>query len=263
MIIRKSLPVAALIGALGGLLLLGGPSNAEVGAPDGLPFFAGEELNYRLSMGRMGTIGQGAMRVEGPVRIRGTETYHLRFDVEGRAGPIRASDQTSSWVDPRTMASLRFEKTERHPFSKHHERVELFPGERRWEGAGGETGRSPTDAPLDELSFIYFVRTLPLSPGSAHQFDRHFQMDRNPVSVRVLSRETLALDGGEYAAILVEMRVRDPRRYRGAGTIRLHLSDDLCRLPLRIESDMPNFGRTVLTLESHSHPTGRCRARVS
>jgi hypothetical protein len=54
--------------------------------------------------------------------------------------------------------------------------------------------------------------------------------------------------------VLVEMRVKDPRRYRGEGVIRIHLSDDRCRLPLRIESRMPVVGTAVLSLESHTHP---------
>jgi len=237
---------------LAALLLLSLPT--EAAAQDRLPFFVGEELTYRLRVGTVGTIGQGSMKVEGPVDVRGRQTYLLRFDVRTRVGPVRVVDQTTSWLDPARMAAMRFRKHERHPLASHDEEVELFPGERRWSDAGGNTGRSPTDAPLDELSFMYFVRTLPLTPDAVYHFNRHFEIDRNPITVRVLGRETVTVGAGEFATILVEMRVRDPRRFKGEGIIRLNISDDRCRLPVRIESTMPVAGKTVLLLESHTHP---------
>lgn len=44
------------------------------------------------------------------------------------------------------------------------------------------------------------------------------------------------------------------------GIIRIDLSDDECRIPLRIESAMPLAGTAVLTLESHGYPAGECSA---
>jgi hypothetical protein len=44
------------------------------------------------------------------------------------------------------------------------------------------------------------------------------------------------------------MRVRDSRHYRGEGVIRFAVSDDRCRLPVRIESAIPDAGKVVLTL---------------
>src|SRR5690606_11983948 len=114
------------------------------------------------------------------------------------------------------------------PLSKHDEEVELFPAERRWEAASGARGSSPTEAPLDELSFFYFIRTLPLAPGAVHELNRHFEPGRNPVVVKVLGREQVRTAAGSFATVLVEMRVKDPRRYGREGVIRLNLTDDGC-----------------------------------
>ena len=152
------------------------------------------------------------------------------------------------------MASRRFVKHERHLLSTRDDSVEMVGEERRWERADGVSGFSPTDAPLDELSFIYFVRTLALADDSASSFMRHFDTDRNPQTVRVTGRETLVTRAGTFPTIVVEMRVRDPRHYKGEGVIRISLSDDVRRIPVRIESRMPVFGATVLTLESFVVP---------
>jgi hypothetical protein len=203
--------------------------------------------------------GRGAMWIEGPVDVRGTAAYLLRFDMRAGVGPLKGVDRTQSWLDRDRMTSLRYAKHESHPLSRREETVEVFPNERRWDAGREGSGESATDAPLDELSFLYFLRTLPLAADTAFEFSRHFDADRNPTTVRVIGRETLTTDAGEFETIVVEMRVRDPRRYRGEGVIRINLTDDRCRLPVRIESAMPVLGRTVLTLESHTHNRDGCQ----
>lgn len=247
-------------------MVIGTPlASGQAPSPDRLPFAVGERLTYRARVAKLGASGRGTMWIEGPVTVRGRSVYVLRFDFQAALGPVKAVDRTESWFDPVAMASLRFHKHERHPLSRHTERVELFPERRRWEAEDGRVGESPTDAPLDELSFMYFIRTLPLADDSTHRFNRHFELDRNPASVRVLRREMVTTAAGEFRTILVEMRVRDPRRYRGEGVIRINLSDDTRRLPVRIESTMPIVGKAVLTLEEHNHEmrTANCELEPS
>lgn len=216
-----------------------------------LPFGVGERLTYGARVSRFGRVGEAVMWIEGPEDVRGISTYDLRFDFRARVGVLKAEDRTESWLDPRRMAALQFHKHERHPLSRHDEKVELFPDQQRWQSDDGESGESPTAAPLDELSFMYFIRTLPLVPDTVYQFNRHFDAARNPTTVRVVRREEVTTEAGAFHTVLVEMHVRDPRRYRGEGVIRIDLSDDDRRLPVRIVSSMPVIGTATLTLESH------------
>lgn len=239
------------------------PATAAVdSAASRLPFFAGERLTYTVRVGKLGKIGRVAMSVDGPVDVRGIAALVLRFDFSARVGMVKAEDRTESWIDPRRMAALRFHKHERHPLTRHDEQVELWPERRAWESADGRSGASPTDAPLDELSFMYFVRTMPLDADTAVRLDRHFDAARNPVSVRVVGHRTVTTDAGAFRTVTVEMRVRDPRHYRGDGVIRLDLTDDHCRLPVRIESAMPLFGTTVMMLSGQNHPGTHHLARA-
>lgn len=214
------------------------------------PFQVGERLQYAVRLSAVSLRGHGAMWIDGPQLVRGTETYVLHFGFKARLGPVKVSDTTESWLDPRRMASLRFVKRERHPFSSSDEDVALFPEEKRWSAADGTKGEAITAAPLDELSFIYFLRTIPLVTDSTYRFNRHFDAARNPTLVRVLGRESVTVGAGTFPAVVVEMRVRDPARYRGEGVIRIHFTDDERRLPLRIESTLPVAGTALLTLEA-------------
>ena len=227
-----------------------------------LPFRVGEKLTYRVSVAKMGTVGTGSMWIEGPVDIRGTSTWLLRFDFAAGFGPMKAVDRTSSWLDPLRMAAQRYIKHEKHVLSKREERVEIFAADRRWTGSNGESGVSPSSEPLDELSFMYFIRTLPLIPDSVYSFNRHFDLSRSPTTLRVVRREIVNTPAGRFATILVEMRVRDSRRYKGEGVIRLNLSDDAMRIPVRIESAMPVVGTAVMTLDSYNNPAEAALARL-
>jgi len=198
------------------------------------------------------------MWIEGPVDVRGTKTFLLKFDSRIRILLIPAVSRSSSWFDPVRGASLRFFKYERNPLSHHDESVDLFPDSKRWKSADGDSGLSTTSAPLDELSFMYFIRTLPMTDGATYSLDRHFDTTRNPVTVSVIRREVIPTPMGELHVVRVEMRVRDPQHYEGEGIIRIHLSDDACRLPVRIESTMPVIGTAILTLESEQ---SRCQMK--
>jgi uncharacterized protein DUF3108 len=217
-----------------------------------LPFAVGEKLAYDVSIEKGGNVGEGTMWIEGPEEIRGTSTYRLRFDSRVRVVLFKGVSSSSSWFDPISKSSLRYTKHERNVLSHDDVAVDMYPREKRWASADGNGGTSPEDSPLDELSFIYFIRTLKLTPGAVYQFDRHFDAARNPVIIRVVRPEVIPTPLGELKTMLVEMRVRDPRHYKGEGVIKLNITIDECRLPARIESTMPIVGKAILTIKSEN-----------
>ena len=212
-----------------------------------LPFAPGEQCVYRGSS-RLGRIGTGTMGVDGPERVDGRDLYLLRFDFRGRVGPAGVEDRTRSWFDPATRASFRYTKHERSPISSANQDVRMDPGARRWASGDGRGGAMPTDAPLDELSFIYYIRTLPLRAGDVYSLSRHYDSGRNPVVIRVIGRAPIRVPAGEFRTVEVEMRVKDAR-YRGEGIVQFHFTDDARKVPVRIESSVPGAGRMVLSLQ--------------
>ena len=212
-----------------------------------LPFGPGEVIEYRVQLGSIGG-GTATMRVGEPLEIRDSEVWPLMSNLRARVALAVVKERARSWLDPVRKASLRYHKQEHSPLSSFEERVEIFPDEKRWTGADAADGVTPSDAPLDELSFIYLIRSLPLDPGATYRFDRHFDPERNPVVVRVVGRERITVPAGTFNSIVAEMEVTDSRRFGGRGTIRFHFSDDARRIPLRIESSMPVVGRSVLSL---------------
>jgi hypothetical protein len=250
---RRSWALQIAVLGLATLMLLGVCAGSRAPIVSAfLPFALGERLTYEVRVANGGKVGAATMWVEGPVDVRGTSTYLLRFDSRIRIAFIPAASRSSSWFDPLRGSSLRFFKHEQNPLTRHDESVDFYPDQKEWKSANGETGQSPSDTPLDELSFMYFIRTLPMTPGATYSFDRHFDAARNPTRVNVIRRETIPTPMGELRVFLVEMRVRDPRHYKGEGVIRIHLTDDDCKLPARIESTMPVVGTAILSIASQN-----------
>lgn len=218
------------------------------------PFPIGEALDYRVHVSVGGNVGTGQMRVEGPVVDRGVVTWKLSFDMNAGRGPIRASDRTASWLDPVRFATTRFEKTERHPLSRSEEKVEIDLEAGTWSDGKHDDLMLGSEAPLDELSFLYFLRTLPLDREATFEFSRHFDPARNPTTVHIRGEELIETPAGIFRTRVVEMHVKDPKRYKGVGVIRLNLDIADCHVPVKIESRMPILGATTLTLVGWAHP---------
>ncbi|HEX8906671.1 MAG TPA: DUF3108 domain-containing protein [Longimicrobiaceae bacterium] len=217
------------------------------------PFAPGEACTYRGS-GPLGRMGSGTFAVETD-QVDGRGMYLLRFDFRGRLGIVGVENHTRSWFDPAETASVHFTKTERSPISTKRQDIRMDPQSRRWTG-GQEAGEMPTDSPLDELSFVYFLRTLRLADGDSYSFNRHYDQARNPVRVRVIGRGKIRVPAGEFNTIEVEMRVRDAHHYNREGVIQFHFTDDARRIPVRMESQIPVAGRMVLSLEAMTATCG-------
>lgn len=217
-----------------------------------LPFAIGERITYDVTVDNAHKVGDAAMWIEGPVAVRGVSTYLLRFDSRVRIALMSGVSTSSSWFDPAAKTSLKYYRRERSPLTREEESVEMFPAQKSWKSATGLSGVSPEASPLDELSFIYFIRTLPMVPGPARRYDRHFDAARDPVMIQVIRPEVIPTPLGERKTMLVEMRVRDPKHYKKEGIIRINVTNDRCRLPVRIESAMPILGKAVLTMRTEN-----------
>ena len=240
------------------LIALWAPSLAEGQTASLRPFGVGERLVFVVSTARSSKIGDAVMTLSGPIDVRGTQAMVASFDTDIRVAMMKASNKSTSWFDARDMTSLRFTKHERRPFSAQDDSVEIFPDRHRWESAHDVTSPVSSDHPLDELSFIYFLRTTFFEPDSTYSFERHYDARRSPTTVRVVKHETLRTRAGKFETTELEMRVKDGAEYKGDGVLHIWISDDACRLPVRIESAMPLLGVGILTLDSAVTPS--CRA---
>jgi hypothetical protein len=150
------------------------------------------------------------MEVLGIEEVRGRPTYHLRLQLNGRVLLFRVDTRQESWIDVSSLVSRRFETDQNEGRYERHRIWDFYPEELRWEMKDirddtVDAGELPTNEPLDQVSFLYFVRTLELEVGETYEFDRYFQESGNPVVLKVLRRETVTVPAGTFPAYRVEV----------------------------------------------------------
>ena len=215
-------------GAVAAILALASGGAAQRTAPPepgaaALPFAAGEHAVYRVKLGAL-TVGSGEMRILGRETVRGHPTLHARLRVSGGLPLARVDDRFDSWMDVDGVFSRRFEQDQRELGHRRHRRYEIVTDSLLYRREdNGEVKPLPTDRPLDDVSFLYYARTLPLKVGDVYTIPRYFQADGNPVVLKVLRRETVRVPAGTFHTVAVQPLIRTSgplrRGWRGGGLL--------------------------------------------
>lgn len=216
-----------------------------------VPFGPGERAEYDVRFGPV-QVGSASMYMAPMQEVRGINAWHAVFTLQAKALLFGVNDVFESWTDPATFNSLRFYQTQEEGAKGRVKRYEIYP-ER---GIFVEMDRKPPRQqrgvrdPLDDGSFLYFVRTLPLVVGRTYEFDRYFRPDRNPVTIRVLRKEVIQVPAGRFNAIVVQPIIRTSGIFSENGRAQVWLSDDDRRIVLQVKSTL-SFGSINLFLRAY------------
>ena len=214
--------------------------------PRSRPFAVGEKLTYNAKINFL-HVGSGTMTVVGIEEVRGIPAYHTEFRVKGRMLFFSVNDQYESWFDTTTFASLRYRQNIDEGSYEAKREYEMFPERQTYTENGGQE-LPGVSQPLDDGSFIYFVRSLPLDSGQTHEFNRYFKPDRNPVRLTVVRRERIRVPAGEFDAVVVKPSIKTRGIFSENSNAEIWFSDDNLRLMLRMRSGLP-FGTLQLELK--------------
>jgi hypothetical protein len=217
-----------------------------------VPFSVGERLEYDVKFGVL-KVGSGRMEVVGTENVRGREAWHTAFTVKGGTFFYKVNDRLESWIDMENFASLRHVQDLQEGRRDRERRYEIFPDRMVYTENEGEEQPTARD-PLDDGSFLYFIRTVPLSVGQTYDFPRYFKPDRNPVRVRVLRKESVKVPAGRFDAIVIQPIIKSKGIFSENGRAEIWLSDDDRRIMLQMKSNL-SFGTLNLYLKSYTEGT--------
>jgi hypothetical protein len=216
-----------------------------------VPWAVGERLEYDVAFGKI-RAGHGLMEVRAVEPIRGRPAYHIFFQVRGGIPFYRVNDVFQSWIDTASLASLRFIQELDEGPKERERRYEIYPERRVYVDhvrAAGEEQPS-VETPVDDGSFLYFIRTVPLEVGKSYTFNNYFRPDRNPVKIRVIRRERVTVPAGTFDAIVIQPSIKTSGIFGEEGRAEVWLSDDDQRMMLQMKSRL-KFGSLNLYLKSH------------
>ncbi|HEV2018488.1 MAG TPA: DUF3108 domain-containing protein [Gemmatimonadaceae bacterium] len=216
-----------------------------------VPFGVGERMEYDVKFGAL-RVGNAHMEVVALDNLRGRSAWHTAFWVQGGNFLYRVNDVYESWMDAETLSSLRFVQELEEGGKGTERRFEIYP-ER---AVFVQTSKKPAteepsvSQPLDDGSFLYFVRTIPLVVGQTYDFNRYFRPDRNPVRIRVLRKERIRVPAGTFDAIVIQPVIKTKGIFSENGHAEIWLSDDERHIMLQLKSKL-SFGSLNLYLKSY------------
>lgn len=215
----------------------------ETAAP--VPFGPGEYLTYKVMLGIF-DVGESTMQISDVKPTRGVPTYPLEWRIQGGIPFYKVDTRFQSWIDIRRLVSLRFIQDQHEGHYTRFREFQFFPDEQRWERSDNdEKGTLPTPLPLDDLAFIYFVRSLNLEVGKEYRFDRYFQESGNPVIVKVLRRDEFTVPAGTFKTLVVQPIIRTKGFFAEGGEAELHFTDDARRILVYMKTKMPGISLTL------------------
>lgn len=224
-----------------------------------VPFGVGEVLEYR---GKFGFIPAGAatLSVLPSDTVRGVNSwkFSLTSGIRVNAGIFKFDNSTTllSWTGIDDFVSRRFTKRLEENGRIRNEDFRIFPDSGYFR-RNADAPKPTSKAPLDDVAFIYFLRTMPLELKKTYRFDRYFRSEKNPVTVEVLKREEMEMpDGTKVKCLVIHPVVDEPNgMFSKTSDARIWLTDDARRIPIRIETTY-NFGTVALLLKSVTLPHG-------
>jgi hypothetical protein len=190
------------------------------------------------------------MALAGTDTIRGHTSWRAIFTISGGTFFFRVRDSTVSWFDTATLSSLRFVQHIREGRYHADRDYAIYP-ERATYARLGKPEVPSVHEPLDDASFLYFLRSIPLEVGRTYTFNRYFQPEGNPIIIRVLRRERVTVPAGTFNAIVVQPQITTPGIFSKKGHAEVWLADDSTRMMLMLKSGL-SFGSLNLYLTSNS-----------
>lgn len=227
-----------------------GQAAAAVAAPAAtlpVPFQVGEKLDYNVNFGPL-RVGQGSMEVMGILPVRGLDAWHTRLRVKGGIPLARVDDLFESWIEVSSFNSLRFVQDLSEVGKDRERHYEFFP-DRKTFSENGKPEQPSVEQPLDDGSFLYFIRTVPLEVGKTYEFNRYFRPDRNPVTIKVLRRETITVPAGTFTTLVLQPVIKTSKLFADGGQALIWLSDDSLRIMVQMKTKL-SFGSLSLYLTS-------------
>jgi hypothetical protein len=168
--------------------------------------------------------------------------------MEGGPPFYRVEDRIVSWIQPDPYRSLQFAQNQKEGNYRRNRKIVLDADAQtytRFDLKDGEYVQHsneadipiPPDA-LDEISYLYMVRLLPLEVGQRYEFERYFKEDGNPATVEVLRREEIRVPAGRFNTIVLRPEVATDGMFGEGGEAEVYLTDDEFRIPVRLKTSL-------------------------
>jgi hypothetical protein len=229
------------------LPLLVAPVNRTVEV-ERLPFQVGERLTYDAKINSI-RAGSATLSVEGLETVRGVGTFHTIFDIRGRVLFKKFANHYESWFDTTNLVTIRHvQKTD-----DVDKRYEFYPAKKIYIKNNDGVENASVSQPLDEGSFLYYLRSIPMEVGKTYTVDRYYYAQKNPIVITVTRKERIKVPAGEFDAFVLKPVIKSNGLFSVKSDAEVWLADDRARTLLKLRSKLP-LGTLYLELRTIEQP---------
>jgi hypothetical protein len=222
---------------------------APAPAPSGrLPFLVGERLTYDAKVNSI-KAGKATLSVEGLETVRGVGTFHTIFDVSGRVLFKKFANHYESWFDTTSLVTMRhIQKTD-----DVDKKYEFYPSQKMYVKNNDGIENRSVDQPLDEASFFFYLRTVPLEVGRTFTVERYYYAEKNPIVIAVVRRERIKVPAGEFDAFVLKPVIKSNGLFSVKSDAEVWVANDAAHTIVKLRSRLP-LGTLYLELRTIEQP---------
>jgi hypothetical protein len=107
--------------------------------------------------------------------------------------------------------------------------------------------------PLDEASFLFYLRTIPLEVGNTLTVERYYHAEKNPIVISIVRRERIKVPAGEFDAFVLKPVIRSNGLFSVKSDAEVWVANDAEHTILKLRSKLP-LGTLYLELRTIEQP---------
>lgn len=214
-------------------------------------FSLGEQLKFRLHYGFI-TAGEAVMDIEPSIGTYEDKPVY-KVNVTGKSTGafdvfIRIRNTYKSYIDTATLTPLMFYRNVEEGNYRRQESTFFDQSNQMAKVEIRDPGKLPEVKTYevkpnvqDLISGYFYLRNVDfnsISPGTVVGVDAFFEDKSYDFRVRYLGKETIKTAVGKVKAIKMVPVMPDNKLFKGGESIKVWISDDLNKVPLKVKAEM-------------------------
>ena len=212
------------------------------------PFTVGETLKYDLKVNVI-KAGHAKLQVIGEEIVDENQTYHIKYTVKSNRYVDRlfyVRDQVDSWLDKKGLFTHRLIKNIREGSYRYKLEAKMNYIDST---LTSEDEVFQIDSEIrDPFSLFYYLRSIPLKVGQKLSFKTFDNGQFVDFHIIVHRKENVRVPAGRFRCLVIEPYRKGKTLFKQKGDMRIWLTDDERRLPVKIETKA-TFGSMTMLLK--------------
>ena len=213
--------------------------------------FVGEELLYSAGF-RFFPAGEAVLSFSID-SLNGESVYVLTTSVKTNSFLdtfYEVRDEIQSWLNPNNLSLKKTVQSIREG-SYHQDYESIIQGDSL--AVSTDNSKNIPGEVYDPIAFVYYLRNQNLKLGNSYRFFSYSQKKIREVIVDITAREIIHVSAGTFDCLKAEpVSPNSKPLLKNNGEMRVWLSDDSLRLPVKIEQKT-NIGTMVMKLKGIKH----------